>query len=52
MPYGILGFVLNSHLTKLNGKEPEIGEILDFQIIEISKIERKISLSHTATVIK
>jgi len=52
MPYGILGFVLSNHLTKLNGKEPEIGETLDFQIIEISKIERKISLSHTATFIK
>jgi small subunit ribosomal protein S1 len=50
MPYGISGFVINRHLIKSSGQEPEIGETLDFQIIEISKSERKILLSHTATL--
>ena len=52
LPYGIEGFVVKRNLIKIDGKESEVGEVLDFQVIDISKEEQKILLSHTATFAK
>lgn len=49
LPYGVGGFVGKRNLIKIDGKEAEVGEVLDFQVIDISKEEQKILLSHTAT---
>ncbi len=49
LAHGIEGFVPKGHLTKENGQEAEVGEELDFQVLEFSKVNKKILLSHTAT---
>ncbi|MCG8341148.1 MAG: 30S ribosomal protein S1 [Cytophagales bacterium] len=49
LPYGVEGFVVKRNLIKIDGKEAEVGEILNFQVIDISKKEQKILLSHTTT---
>jgi small subunit ribosomal protein S1 len=46
LPYGIEGFASNKHLRKEDGSEPEIGETLDFKVVEFSKDDRRIVLSH------
>ena len=52
LPYGIKGFVATRHLIKVDGKEAKVEELLDFQVIGLSKQEKKIFLSHTATFSK
>jgi small subunit ribosomal protein S1 len=52
LPYGVSGFAHNHSLVKLNGERPDIGEILDFQVVELSKINRRIYLSHSLTFSK
>jgi len=52
LPYGVSGFAYNRSLIKSDGNDVNIGEILDFQVIEISKLDRKIYLSHTLTFSK
>ncbi len=47
LPYGIEGFATTKHLQKEDGSLAEIGESLDFQVLEFSKDEKKIILSHT-----
>ena len=47
LPYGLEGFALSKYLKKEDDSAIEIGEILDFSIINFSKEERKITLSHT-----
>ncbi|MES2796074.1 MAG: 30S ribosomal protein S1 [Bacteroidota bacterium] len=47
LPYGIEGFAPIKHLAKENGSLAEIGESLDFKVIEFNKDERKIMLSHS-----
>jgi small subunit ribosomal protein S1 len=47
LPYGIEGFATNKHLAKEDGKIAEVGESLDFKVLEFSKDEKKIILSHT-----
>ncbi|TAH25630.1 MAG: 30S ribosomal protein S1 [Cytophagales bacterium] len=49
LPYGIEGFAMNKQLIKQNGKNAENGESLDFRVIEFSKDDKKILLSHTRT---
>ncbi len=49
LPYGIEGFVNAKNLTKEDGSKPSVGEALDFKVIEFSKGEKRILLSHTAT---
>lgn len=49
LPYGIDGFCTTKNLAKEDGSEPQIGESLDFQVLEFSKEEKKILLSHTKT---
>ena len=48
LPYGIEGFASNKHLTKEDGSEPEQGESLDFRVVEFSKDDKRIVLSHIA----
>ncbi len=47
LPYGIEGFATIKNLAKEDGKLGEVGEALDFKVIEFSKEEKKIMLSHT-----
>ena len=48
LPYGLEGFALTKNLTREDGSVAEAGETLDFMVIEFSKDEKRISLSHTA----
>jgi small subunit ribosomal protein S1 len=48
LPYGIEGFVAIRNLVKEDGGKPEPGESLDFKVLEFSKDDRRIVLSHKA----
>lgn len=47
LPYGIEGFAYPKNLVKEDGTTAEAGESLDFKVMEFSKEDRKIILSHT-----
>ncbi|GAB3169859.1 30S ribosomal protein S1 [Telluribacter humicola] len=47
LPYGIEGVVVLKNLAKEDGSVAEVGESLDFTVLEFSKDEKKIVLSHT-----
>ncbi|WPP51519.1 30S ribosomal protein S1 [Catalinimonas niigatensis] len=47
LPYGIEGFASFKHLKKEDGTEPQVSEALDFKVVEFSKEDRRIVLSHT-----
>jgi small subunit ribosomal protein S1 len=47
LPYGIEGFAYPKNLVKEDGTTAEAGESLDFKVMEFSKDDRKIVLSHT-----
>jgi small subunit ribosomal protein S1 len=47
LPYGVEGFAPYRHLSKENGATAKTDETLDFKIIEFSKENRKIIVSHT-----
>lgn len=47
LPYGVEGFVPSRHLKKEDGSNVKIDETIDFQVIEFSKENKKIILSHT-----
>lgn len=49
LPYGIEGFCNTKNLVKADGSQPEVGEALDFKVIEFVKADKKITLSHLAT---
>ena len=49
LPYGVEGFVPNRHLAKEDGSTANAEETLDFVVIEFSKENKKIILSHTRT---
>jgi len=49
LPYGIEGFAMNKHLVKADGTNAEQGEALDFKVLEFSKDDKRIVLSHTKT---
>ncbi|MFK7899283.1 MAG: S1 RNA-binding domain-containing protein, partial [Cyclobacteriaceae bacterium] len=49
LPYGIEGVATNRHLDKEDGKQVENGETLEFVVLEFSKSDRRILLSHTRT---
>ncbi|WP_044203556.1 30S ribosomal protein S1 [Flammeovirga sp. OC4] len=46
LPYGIEGFSIAKNLKKEDGSNPETGESLDFKVLEFSKEDKKIILSH------
>ncbi|MCC2547107.1 30S ribosomal protein S1 [Hymenobacter sp. BT175] len=48
LPYGIEGFAYPKSLQKEDGSQAENGEALDFRVVEFSKDDRRIVLSHTA----
>lgn len=47
LPYGVEGFAPNRHLKKEDGSQAKIDEALDFKVIEFSKENKKIILSHS-----
>jgi len=49
LPYGIEGFVTTRNLQKEDETSAIAGETLDFKVIEFSKDDRRIVLSHTGT---
>ncbi len=49
LPYGIEGFCSAKNLAKQDGGKAENGESLDFKVLEFSKDDRRIVLSHKAT---
>lgn len=49
LPYGIEGFATQKNITKEDGKQAETGETLDFVVLEFSKDDKKIYLSHSKT---
>ena len=48
LPYGIEGYCTGKNLIKEEGTKPEIGESLDFKVVDFSKGEKRILMSHTA----
>lgn len=49
LPYGIEGFCALKNLSKQDGGKAEVGEALEFKVLEFSKDDRRIVLSHRAT---
>jgi small subunit ribosomal protein S1 len=49
LPYGIEGFVASKNLAKEDNSKAEVGDSLDFKVLEFSKDDRRIVLSHKAT---
>ncbi len=49
LPYGIEGFCSAKNLAKQDGGKAENGESLDFKVLEFSKDDRRIVLSHKST---
>jgi small subunit ribosomal protein S1 len=47
LPYGVEGFAPFRHLVKENGGTAKEEEVLDFKVIEFSKENKKIILSHS-----
>ncbi|MCF8231636.1 MAG: 30S ribosomal protein S1 [Bacteroidales bacterium] len=47
LPYGVEGFAPARHLKKEEGGEAEVDETLDFKVIEFSKENKRIVLSHS-----
>ncbi|MGB3468073.1 MAG: 30S ribosomal protein S1 [Cyclobacteriaceae bacterium] len=49
LPYGIEGFCSVKNLKKEDGAVANVGESLDFVVLEFSKDDKRIILSHVAT---
>ena len=49
LPYGIEGYVMARNLAKEDGTSADPGETLDFKVIDFSKGDKRILMSHTAT---
>ncbi|HMM10811.1 MAG TPA: 30S ribosomal protein S1 [Bacteroidales bacterium] len=47
LPYGVEGFAPNRHLKKEDGTQAKLDENIDFKVIEFSKENKKIILSHS-----
>lgn len=52
LPYGIEGFATTKNLTKEDGTVAETGDTLEFKVLEFSKDDKRIVLSHTAVYSK
>ena len=48
LPHDVEGFVPQHHLVKEDGQEVSVGELLALKVIEFSKANKRIVLSHTA----
>lgn len=49
LPYGLEGFSSTKNLKKEDGSKTSVGDSLDFVVIDFSKDDKKITLSHVAT---
>ncbi|MRS61324.1 30S ribosomal protein S1 [Larkinella terrae] len=49
LPYGIEGFAALKNLQKEDGTWADVGETVDFKVLEFSKEEKRIMLSHSKT---
>lgn len=49
LPYGLEGVATNKNLKKEDGSSVEVGETIDFVVVEFSKDEKRIVMSHTYT---
>ncbi len=49
LPYGVEGFAPTKHLAKADGTQAKAEEALDFKVIEFSKENKKIIVSHSRT---
>ena len=47
LPYGVEGFAPSRHIAKEDGVTARVDETLDFKVIEFSKENKKIILSHS-----
>ncbi len=47
LPYGVEGFCPNRHLKKEDGSNAKMDETIEFKVIEFSKENKKIILSHS-----
>ncbi len=47
LPYGVEGFAPTRHIAKEDGTNAKVEEAIDFKVIEFSKENKKIILSHT-----
>ncbi len=47
LPYGLEGVATNRNLKKEDGSMVEVGETLDFSVVEFSKDDKRIVMSHT-----
>ncbi len=52
LPYGIEGFATTKNLNKEDGSVADMGENLEFKVLEFSKDDKRIVLSHTAVFSK
>jgi len=48
LPYGIEGFCSSKNIAKEDNSKAEVGDALDFKVLEFSKDDRRIVLSHKA----
>ena len=46
LPYGIEGFCSIKNIAKQDGSKTDVGETLEFKVLEFSKEDRRIALSH------
>ena len=49
LPYGLEGIATNKHLLKEDGSQVQAGETIEFMVVEFSKNDKRIVLSHTNT---
>ncbi|WP_027002379.1 30S ribosomal protein S1 [Hugenholtzia roseola] len=49
LAYGVQGFASTKYLVREDGSKIELGETADFKVVEFSKEEQRIVLSHVAT---
>lgn len=49
LPYGLEGVATNKHLKKADDTDVAVGETIDFVVVEFSKDDKRIVLSHTNT---
>jgi small subunit ribosomal protein S1 len=47
LPYGVEGFAPKRHLTKEDGSQAKVEDSLEFKVLEFSKENKKIILSHS-----
>jgi small subunit ribosomal protein S1 len=49
LPYGVEGFAPTKHMSKEDGTQAKVDDTLDFKVIEFSKENKKIIVSHART---